>query len=781
MGDANNAIEKYKTYRASAAGGAHTVKLMDVDDLYDQYAYGINKHPLAIRNYLRQARNTFSNPVKNVLIIGRGVMYNQAKQYEGQPYMDQLNIVPTFGWPASDILLAADPGQTNVAIPIGRLGVINLNEVDAYLNKVKEYELKQNDNNFTIDNKLWMKNGTFVTGSSEPALQGALDSYNNEYMRLWRDTATGGDANLFTKTQAGGVVPLTNAFMEQRWATGHSLLEYFGHSSSSALEFNIDDPTVYANQGKYPIMVINGCNAGAYFDYYTYRITTNNNKTLSEKFTLEPNRGSIGFVASTSFGIVSYLHYYNRELFKNISIDNYGQTIGEQLKASVADMLNLTGSGDFYARMQAEQNLLQGDPAIKLNVTYPKPDYVVEDQTVKIDPSFVSVAENNFTVKLKYYNLGKAISDSMNIRVQQQVPGGQIINIETRRVSAAYYGDSLSFTIPIVPLRDKGQNKIIICLDSDNEINEMTETNNCVTKNVFIFEDEIKPIYPYNYAIVNALPLTLAASTANPLTASRGYTMQIDTTELFNSPILQTQTLNQVGGLLEFAPINSLIANKTYYWRVKVDGTTVDRWNQNSFTYLPTETLGFNQGHYFQHKNSVYQNIVLDSATRKLKFELEGINVTVRNGVWPQACYEEAHATVAINQDSYIRGIQVPGEHIVFNVFSPVTGLPLRNNNVGLPGRYGSESIFGPGREHNFTYKVGTDVDRNKAAKFMDSIPAGSYVIVRSEVLETWFNYFGAPINKFAQDWVTDAGVYSTNGSIYHKLLNQGFTNYRFV
>ncbi len=776
-GDANNPVEKYKAYRSSVAGGSHTVKLMDVEDLYDQYAYGVNKNPLALKNYLRQARNTFTSPIKNVFIIGRGVSYNDAKYYEGQPYMDQLNSVPTFGFPASDNLLVANPGQTLIETPIGRIGAIDVSEVEAYLNKIKEYELKQTDNNFTIANKLWMKNGTFVTGSSEPGLQASLDGYNNEYMRVWHDTSVGGSGNLFTKTAAGGVVPLTNAYMEQIWNTGHSILQYFGHSSSTALEFNIDDPDVYNNQGKYPVMFINGCNAGNYFRYDPYRVTTTNNKTLTEKFVLAPNKGAIGFVASTSFGIVSYLHYEIRELFKNINVDNYGQTLGEQLKASAADLIGLTGSGDFYGKMQAEQNLLQGDPAIKLNVTYPKPDYVIEDQTVNINPSFVSVAENSFTVKMKYYNLGKAINDSINIKVQQQVPSGQIITLETRRVKAAYYGDSINFIVPIVPLRDKGQNKIIICLDSDNEVSEMSETNNCITKTVFIFEDEVKPIYPYNYGIVNALPLKLVASTANPLTASRSYTMEIDTTELFNSPAKQTQTLTQIGGVLEYAPISNLIANKAYYWRVKVDGVTPDRWNNYSFTFLPNETFGFNQGHYYQQKKSTYENLFLDSTTRKLIFEQDGLNITVRNCVWPQGCFEEAHATVAVNQDSYIRGIQVPGEHIVFNVFNPVTGQPLRNNPIGQPGKYGSQPVANSnGRVFNFTYLVNNANERNKAARFMDSIPAGSYVIVRSEVLETWFNPFGAPVNTFAQDWITDSGVWTVNGSIYHKLLAQGFT-----
>jgi hypothetical protein len=777
-GDLSNPVEKFKTYRASIAGGGFTTKIIDVEDLYDQYAFGAWKHAIAIRNYLKHARTSFTTAPKYVFLIGRGVMYQEVKAYEGQPYMDQLNSLPTYGWPASDNLFTADAGQPLAITPIGRIGVINTSEIEAYYNKVVEYEQKQADNNFTIANKLWMKQGTFVTGSSEPLLQNQLDTYNNEYRNnYWNDTLIGGNSNLFTKTAAGGVVPLTNTFMEQMWNTGHSLLEYFGHSSATALEFNIDDPQIYSNQGKYPMMVVNGCNAGNFFVYNPYRITTNNNQTLSEKFTLAANRGTIGFIASTSYGIVNYLHYFNRYFFQGVTNNNYGNRIGDQLRYAANNILATTGVNDFYGRMQVEQNLLQGDPAIKLKVTYPKPDYVVEDQTVTVNPTFISVAEPNFTLKVKYYNLGKAPNDSINIRIDRQLPNGQTILAELRRVKAALYADSLTFVLPIDASRDKGNTRLTICLDSDNEVDEMSETNNCLVKDITIFEDEIRPIHPYNYGIVNTLPLRLTASTANPLVISRTYNLEMDTTELFNSTSKQTQTLTQVGGVLEFAPITSLIPNTTYYWRVSIAGANPLRWNGFSFTYLPTETPGFNQGHYFQNQKSTYTHMYLDSATRRLKFELDGINITVRSCVWPQGCYEEGHAVVSINQDAYIRGISVPGQYLTFNVFDPVTGLPWRNGNPGNPGQYGSNPVFGPGREWNFVYKTETPAQRQQAAEFMENnIPDGHYVIVRNEILEPWFNPgWGNPINSTAAQWATDFNAYGMN-ALYHRLKAQGFS-----
>ncbi len=103
--------------------------------------------------------------------------------------------------------------------------------------------------------------------------------------------------------------------------------------------------------------------------------------------------------------------------------------------------------------------------------------------------------------------------------------------------------DSLSYEIPIVPTRDRGLNKITITLDAKNEVDELFETNNTVTKDVYIIEDDVKPVYPYNFSIVNKQNIKLIVSSADPFADSQEYLMEMDTTELFNSPIKISQSL----------------------------------------------------------------------------------------------------------------------------------------------------------------------------------------------------------------------------------------------
>src|SRR5690606_24434622 len=139
----------------------------------------------------------------------------------------------------------------------------------------------------------------------------------------------------------------------------------FGHSSTTTLEFNIDNPQNYNNPGKYPVFSVNGCNAGNFFTFYTQRLEFN--ETLSEKFVLAKQRGGIAFLASTHFGIVNYLNLYLNELYKNISKTLYGHTLGEIHEAALNQLLGSFTNGDFFARCHAEQITLHGDPAIKMN------------------------------------------------------------------------------------------------------------------------------------------------------------------------------------------------------------------------------------------------------------------------------------------------------------------------------------------------------------------------------------------------------------------------------
>src|SRR4030095_12595325 len=70
-----NPVNEYKNYRRSAQGGSFNAQVYNIDELVDQFAFGIKKHPLSVKNFLRYARTHFTTPPAFVLIIGHGMAY----------------------------------------------------------------------------------------------------------------------------------------------------------------------------------------------------------------------------------------------------------------------------------------------------------------------------------------------------------------------------------------------------------------------------------------------------------------------------------------------------------------------------------------------------------------------------------------------------------------------------------------------------------------------------------------------------------------------------------
>ncbi len=764
----DNPVLDYQQYRNSAAGGAFNAKVIDINELIDQFAFGIKMHPLSISNFLRYARNNFAARPQYVLLIGHGVTYDQFRAHESDPYATLLDLVPTFGSPASDTKLSAADVTTTVPLtPIGRLSLVSGAELVGYLQKVKEYEQAQQTAPNTVAGRGWMKNVVHVTGASDPYLGSVLCNYMYNYQQIIQDTLFGGTVSTFCKSTPTNIDAIAEQQLNQLFTTGFSILTYFGHSSSTTLEYNLNNPASYNNQGKYPVFYVNGCDAGDIFQFNQGRVIASA-MSLSETYVLAKESGSIAFVASTSFGIVNYLNILLNGLYNFISNQDYGKSIGITEADALQNLLN-TAPGDYYARVHAEQMAIDGDPALKLN-SASLPDYDIEVPQVVIAPSFVSVADNNFKMNIHIWNLGKFVNDSILVIVTRQYPNGSTAVLFQKRVSPIANMDSILLSVPILASRDQGQNYINIIVNADNSVPELTTANNSVRIGVFVYVDEARPIYPYNYAIVSTQNQKVFASTADPLAPSLQYIMQMDTSELFSSPALVSKTITSTGGVLQFDPGISYRDSTVYYWRISIVPAqgSIYHWDEASFVYISTSTPGFNQSHYYQHKESSDQTIYLDSASRIWNFVTLDNNLYIKNGVFPTAAGNASDFRITYNGNTDSIN-SVCGYGIVFNVFSPTTFKPWLNALAGQPGRYGSIPVCGTDRIYNFQFTF-DNAGRTAAMQFMDLIPNGYYVVVRNISGTT------PATSTFASTWAGDTSFLGTGNSLYIRLLQQGFT-----
>jgi hypothetical protein len=427
---------------------------------------------------------------------------------------------------------------------------------------------------------------------------------------------------------------------------------------------------------------------------------------------------------------------------------------------------------------------LHGDPAIRL-YNFDKPDYVIEDPLLKINPTFINVSETKFNVNLAFMNIGRSVNKDIVIELKRTYPNNSTEIIRRDTILFTKFRDSLSYDLPIVATRDKGLNKITATIDLGNAVDELYETNNSVTKEVYIIEEDIKPIFPYEYSIVNQQDVKLVASSANPFAAAQQYRLEIDTTELFNSPSKIEKSLTSVGGVLEFAPGITFADSTVYYWRV--GGVSPSggepKWNSSSFVYLSGTGTGFNQSHYYQHKRSTTQRQTLQGASRELTYDISKNDLFITNACWTTGTSQEAGVQVALN------GTQISHNtcwfsSLVFNVLDSATLKAWTNPTINTTGngglglaRFGSvKTNCSSGRLINFEWRYDTPERRKMMMDFMkDSIPDGQYVIVRNFTLDPV--KFPTYPQAWAETWKSDESLYGSGNSLYHYLKAAGLSS----
>lgn len=769
-GSGNNAVEAYAAYRRSVAGGGYATSIYDIEELTDQFGFGIKRTPLAIRNFLWFARNVFTQKPQQVLLLGKGLVYTDQRAREGDANSLRLNLVPTFGNPASDILFAADPGSTVPRLSIGRLSAVSGQEVLDYLQKVKDYEAAQAKLSADPAAMAWKKNLVHIIGSGDPNLQSSLEQYMATCKAIAADTLWGADVHTFAKKTGSNTEQISEKALEQLFGDGISYMTYFGHSSSTGLDYNLDNPDAYNNTGKYPVFTALGCAAGGIFGFNTNRFTVRD--AISEKFVLAPQKGTVGFIATSNFGVVSVLRIWNTQLYENITRKAYGKTMGELMQATVASTLASVAAGEenFMVRSNVEATILHGDPAIRLN-THPQPDFVLTDAQVKVDPSFVSIADTAFNLEVTVRNTGKAIAGAVVLSVRRQYPDGsekELVrdSVQNPRLAATY-----TYRIAVDGQKDKGLNRLAVTVDDGDAVAELFETNNSVTKEVQVYENEARPVYPLSFGIVSNPDLTLSISTADPFSAARNYLVEMDTTELFNSPLKWSRQVNSKGGLIEVKPGVALQNNTVYYWRVgqEPEGGAV-RWSNSSFVYSANAQEGFNQSHPYQHLKSKSSSLWLDSTSRQWQFGKTFHTLFARNAIFPTGGNQESDFTVAIDEAAIIRSACV-GRSLNFSVLDEQTFKPWLN--VGPSGQslflYGSGSATcAAGRQYNFEFSYLTSASRKLIMNFMDTIPTGAYVVIRS-------HDFNNP-NSYSKTWMNDTLLFGKGNSLYHKLKSVGFS-----
>lgn len=746
-----NYVDEYRKHRdltASPATGKFTARIINIDTLYDQFSYGIQKSPLAIRNFIRWAIDNWQLKPQHIFLIGKGREMPAMRNTASPAYAQCL--IPSFGYPASDNLLVSTRANDSMTVSIGRLAAETPQQVQQYLQKVKDYEEQQNIypscNN--IEPKDWQKQILHLGGGTSQSEQNLFKFYLNEYEKLAEDTSWGANVHTFTKQGSQPLPQSQSAIITNRIKDGVSLITFFGHSATGAFDFSIDAPQNYQNYKKYPLFISNGCFAGFIHDA---------GQGSSEQFVLEPNKAAIAFLSTTSLSVSNGLHAYNTNFYNSFSRLLYNTPIGSSLVKAYNTILNKPNSTNFET-MVAYEMTYHGDPALKLN-QYPKPDYAVQTSSLSFSPATVTPGIDSFQVKVSVHNLGKAVKDSFDINLTRTVfdaSNNPVVYTYSKKISAPYYSDSVVFKVPTkIDNVGYGQNLFQVQVDASSALEEMDECNNSLLNpvSINIQGDDVIPIYPYEFAIVPKQGVTLKASTINPFAPERNYLFQIDTSELFLSP-LQSGAVFQKGGVLHFTPTLTYKDSSVYYWRVAIDSTN-PKWRYSSFIYLKDEYAGWNQSHLYQWQKDIPQNLNIDPLDRMFKFPPSVNTIKVTTGVADAVGGNLAAALLGWDYNNYsMHRYRMGGcgfnRGLTIAVIDSVTGTAWSSRNQTPIDNFGDK--FGnyhcsdkTAEQFGFDFKTeGIHPTTNSTLPFfgktwgqviktfLDSIPAGNYVLIYS-------------------------------------------------
>lgn len=614
-----NPVKAYAEYRASVEGGGYDTLVVNIGQLYDQFAYG-ETTPLAIYRFMKFF--TDSRLPKYLFIIGKGLdpSWNYFRNPNAPEFSVHKNLVPSAGMPASDMYFTIGLAGTTYepAVPTGRISATSAAQVTAYLNKVKEMETQPYD-------ALWRKQLIHLSGGIAAGETDLFRIFLEEYAEIAKGPYLGASVKAQAKntTEVGELINIA-----ENVNAGTNLITFFGHSSPTTNDFEVGfvtDPLLgYNNEGKYPMFLINGCNSA---DFFTTTLR------WGEDWVLAANKGALGFMAHTSFGYTATLRKYSN-LFYTVA---YGDSafikhgVGNVQK-EVARRYMLTSSPTEINLTQVSQMLLLGDPAVKV-FGASLPDYEVSSNTLAVESlngEPVTALTDEFSLRFTIRNFGKALPDALPVRVTRTFNDNSTESYDTL-YQPVFHSDTVVVVIRQQSNKGFGNNTFRVTLDPFNQFDELNEENNSAEINVFIPLNITRNLFPYDFAIVNTLTTTLTFSGSDILGTARDFELEVDTVNTFDSPYRKQFLVN---GVIAEKAIDLLAQDSlVYYWRTRFKepqpGESTD-WVQSSFSYIAGSPEGWAQLHFPQYLKNGSVGLVKDAELRLLKFEESTITVDIR-------------------------------------------------------------------------------------------------------------------------------------------------------
>lgn len=562
---------EYATYRTSEKGGNYDTLCVTTDYLYNFFTFG-DKSPLAILRFLSFMKNTEKSQF--IFLIGTAT-YPQNARKNPQDY--SLDLVPTWGFPCGDIPFGMDLNNKNIAFAIGRLSTNHPQTILDYLEKVKEHEAQGMSD-------LWHKKALMLSGGRSIFELNTFKDYSLDLKAIAENGLLGHKVELLSKKTDN---PTEFINVTEQVNQGIGMISLFGHSASQQTDMDIgyvsNDLFGYKNQGKYPFVLVNGCNAGDLF-------ATQN--SFGTDWINTPKRGAILFLAHSYLSYSFSLKSYSETLFQTLFQDSlsFDKPFGTVMQKSIQRYLTKYPDSAFELA-NAQQFTLQGDPAV---VLFPasKADFSIDNSSIFLNNKNSNEIGNSDTLKIGIIikNVGKISRTPFTVQLKRSYPNGKFELYRSMIQKPISYQDTLYFNIPNEPFLSEGNNVFEVTVDTDNTISELQENNNTAIIEYNFTAQNIRLFYPKNFDIVNKQNIDFQIEIPKIIN-TKNVIFELDTNYLFQSQYKKSIIFPHQN----FFQFNQKILEKdstVYYWRVKNEG---ENWLENSFLYLKNSPSGFAQ------------------------------------------------------------------------------------------------------------------------------------------------------------------------------------------
>nr|WP_210466037.1 C25 family cysteine peptidase [Rufibacter roseolus] len=717
-GTSTNPVRDYAAYRASAVGGGYDTLTMEVGQIYDQFFYG-DKSSAAIRRFMKFM--IANGKPQYLFLLGKGLESDNVNARNNPSSLAYKDLVPTGGTPGSDIFFTSDWEQGSYVpkVATGRVPASTPKEILDYLAKVKVHE--------SLPYSLgWRKNMLHLVGSSDEE-QRTLLSYMRGFERIAEGPWLG--ANVLTKIRsASGGLDTLNIARELN--SGLSLITFFGHSSSTVSDLDIgrvsDVVNGYNNTGKYPMILMNGCNAGNTF-------TTG--KSFGEDWLLTADKGAIAFLAHDSYGYPSLLNIFSSNFYTTAYGDStyLSKPLGIQHQRAIElTTQRITGENATAMNMQI---VMQADPALRL-LSPAKADYAVASGGASIhsvDGSSLTASSEKFLVKLDVRNYGRVNLDSFYVSVNRKLENGTEFLYDSIKVAPIYYRDTLQIELESKTFEGAGVNTFVITLDHTDTIAELDETNNITTIEYFLSKSGVLALGPQEYSIVKNRTVKLIGQSTDLLTEPRGYYFEIDTVHTFKSAWKKSQVVQSALMPVWEVTLPENTVNRdsaVYFWRVRYETIAAEEdtlWATSSFRYIPGSPSGWSQKGFGQLQKAEKQKLVDNQSSKTYSFaptfrifELKGVGGAGAFGYPPYGIFLDNFKTI----EADCGGVSSNMMAIILNdkTLEPYIGMP-------------TTSGFICGTFPKFVYHFSNLTSAANLARleqFLNSIPPGYHVAMMS-------------------------------------------------